>query len=62
LTLFLYPTQFQTTCCELRKNTRKSGQIIIAAAGNSMQRQTLFMHQEEGEAKNRGKAQVFFML
>jgi len=43
----------------LRKNTRKSGQIIIGAA-NSMQCQTLFLHQEGGRERT-GKKHKYFL-
>jgi hypothetical protein len=60
LPLFLYPTHFKPTSCELSKNTRKSGQIKIASAGNSLQRQMLFMHQEGG-GKEPGKSTSVFL-
>jgi hypothetical protein len=60
LLLFLYLEHFKTTCRESSKNSRKSGQIIIASAGNNMQCQMLLMHQE-GRGKERGKSTSVFL-
>ncbi len=58
--LFLYLEHFKTTCRELSKNFRKSGQIKIASAGNIMQRQMLLMH-KEGGGKEPGKSTSVFL-
>jgi hypothetical protein len=56
----IYLEHFKTTCRELSNNSRKSGQIIIASAGNSMQCQILLMHQEGG-GKEPGKSTSVFL-